>query len=195
MDKSLLSVYPGSHFVQFYSNENVLVKNLTSFIGGGIASGDPCIVIATASHREILTRELREKGLDIESAQELRTLVLLDADTVLSTFMVGNMPDKQLFRKTVGEELKKLAASGRNIRAFGEMVAILFKAGNPKAALSLERLWNEISAEYVFSLYCAYPATFFEDRKNQISFENLRMICNLHGEAYLPTGNLQGLLA
>jgi anti-sigma regulatory factor (Ser/Thr protein kinase) len=37
------------------------------------------------------------------------------------------------------------------------MVGVLWEAGRVESAIALEELWNELSAELPFSLFCAYP--------------------------------------
>ncbi len=43
------------------------------------------------------------------------------------------------------------------VRIFGEMVALLWDAGQAGAALEVEAMWNELAAQFSFSLLCAYP--------------------------------------
>jgi hypothetical protein len=42
------------------------------------------------------------------------------------------------------------------IRAFGEMVDVLWRAGETVAAVKLEVLWNELARTHNFSLLCGY---------------------------------------
>jgi hypothetical protein len=42
------------------------------------------------------------------------------------------------------------------VRAYGEMVDILWQAGNRDAAIRLEEYWNELAKLQTFSLFCAY---------------------------------------
>jgi len=42
------------------------------------------------------------------------------------------------------------------LRAYGEMVDVLWRDGNSRAAIRLEELWNEAGKEHSFSLLCAY---------------------------------------
>src|SRR5205085_11235780 len=84
-------------------------------------------------------------------------VLLLDAADTLAAFMVSDAPDPALFDAVVGEVVRRAAARGRAVRAFGEMVALLWDAGNVAGAVSLERLWNTLAHEVAFSLFCAYP--------------------------------------
>jgi hypothetical protein len=67
-------------------------------------------------------------------------------------------PDPAAFDSVVGGLVRAAAESGRTVRAYGEMVALLWEAGLITAAIELEELWNDLSEKVPFSLYCAYPA-------------------------------------
>src|SRR5688500_19228341 len=49
----------------------------------------------------------------------------------------------------------------RSVRAFGEMVAVLWANGHNGATVRLEHLWHAFCQSEAFSLFCAYPKTGF----------------------------------
>ena len=50
------------------------------------------------------------------------------------------------------------------IRAYGEMVDVLWKAGQDVAAIRLEMLWNKLAMTHDFSLLCGYAmGSFYKD--------------------------------
>jgi anti-sigma regulatory factor (Ser/Thr protein kinase) len=63
------------------------------------------------------------------------------------------------------------------VRAFGEMVAVLWEAGDVLAAIELEKLWNELADELPFSLLCGYPSASVATPQHA---EALREVCHLH---------------
>ena len=71
--------------------------------------------------------------------------------------MVAGKPDPMLFETTIGSILEWAARGGRRVRVFGEMVAVLWAAGNVTGALALETLWNDMASNRQFFLLCAYP--------------------------------------
>jgi hypothetical protein len=83
------------------------------------------------------------------------------AEEILSKFIVNGWPDEKLFMHTVSEIIGKARESKRRIRAFGEMVAILWAQGHSGATVHLEHLWNKFCAKETFCLFCAYPKTGF----------------------------------
>jgi hypothetical protein len=52
-----------------------------------------------------------------------------------------------------------LATAG--LRVYGEMVGLLWQAGEYPAAIRLEQLWHRLMKAVDFSLYCAYPIDIF----------------------------------
>jgi signal transduction histidine kinase len=69
------------------------------------------------------------------------------------------------------------------VRAYGEMVDLLWKDGNASAALRLEELWNEESARHSFELLCAYAmGSFYREGDH----ERFLRVCSSHTHV-LPT--------
>ncbi|MEX2140043.1 MAG: PAS domain S-box protein [Pirellulales bacterium] len=174
------------HFVQFYETDQYLVESVSGFVGGGLGAGDAAIIIATEPHRNRIQRKLRARGLDLKAARESGQYVSLDAADTLSAFMRNGSPDPEAFFNVVGREFERLTLGARRVRAFGEMVALLWREGNAEAACRLEDLWNDLAKKYSFALYCAYPLNGFDEQADGIEFNR---ICTCHsrvipGESY-----------
>ena len=154
---------PKEHVLQLYgSDDRLLILNVGRFLSEGLKRGDGLVVIATPEHRTSLTRQLRENRVYPEAVLEGR-LVFLDAEATLARFMVDGAPDPELFRDVVGETLRGASARAvhTGVRAYGEMVGLLWKAGEHAAAVRLEELWNELLKQSDVSLFCAYPLDIF----------------------------------
>jgi hypothetical protein len=157
-------IAPSEHIAQFYENDNVLVDTLTGFVGGGLNAGESSIVIATPDHLAALNRRLVDSSVDLTRAIAEDRYIALDAETSLARFMIDQMPDEDLFRVFVEELMRRGTTNNRRVRAFGEMVALLWARGDAAATVRLEFLWNRICENGSFSLLCAYPkAGFTED--------------------------------
>ncbi len=165
------------HFVQFYDADGFLLNSLSGFIGTAINSGDGALVVATSAHREGLDELLQANGLDLISAKARGQYVSLDAAETLSKFMVDGSPEPRRFTQVIGDMIESVR-DGRNcVRAFGEMVALLWAEGNYSAAIRLEELWNDLQKNYSFSLFCAYPMNGFSGEK---FVEPLTGVCTAH---------------
>jgi hypothetical protein len=73
--------------------------------------------------------------------------------------MVDGEPDWGRFEETVGGLCDVLQArvGDRGLRAFGEMVGLLWMKGLHSAAIRLEEYWNRLLEDHAICLYCAYP--------------------------------------
>ena len=169
------------HVVQFYSEDQFLVDEVSSFIGAALACGSSAVVIATKAHGESLLRKLNDQGFDLARLVADGRFTLLDAAETLSKLMVEGMPDPARFSEIVGGVIARavLAAKDENHRvvALGEMVALLWAEGKPEAAICTEKLWNQLARAHSFSLRCAYPMQGFcrEDHS-----DSLMRICAEH---------------
>ncbi|NVB81624.1 MAG: GAF domain-containing protein [Kofleriaceae bacterium] len=156
--RELLDHPSHSHIVQFYEADGQLIGAVSQYLLAGLDAGEPLVIIATAEHRAAFSAALAARGFDVDVLSRAGRLTMLDARETLSLFMVGDTPDAALFDASVGGVLARVQASfgSRSIRAYGEMVDILWRDGNPDAALRVEGLWNELGRRRSFSLFCAY---------------------------------------
>jgi signal transduction histidine kinase len=175
---------PHRHIVRFYENESFLTAAVADFLADGFGAGEPLVVIATAAHREAFTLRLRSRGLEVGRATREGRCVFLDARETLDGFMDGAMPNVQRFNTVVGGVLAGIAGGDASpVRAYGEMVDLLWKDGNTEGAVRLEELWNELAGEYDFSLLCAYAMGNFV---NTAHTDHFHQICRQHTHV-LPT--------
>jgi len=167
------------HVVQFYETDEFLIHTLGSFITTGLSAGDACIVVATPAHRAGLDERLQAAGLDVSAARASGQYVALDAAETLATFMVDGSPEPRRFVKVLGDIITRATqATGQpHVCIFGEMVALLWTAGNYDAALRLEDLWNALQELHAFSLYCAYPLHGFD---GEAFAKPLSDVCAIH---------------
>jgi hypothetical protein len=171
------------HAVQFYAHDADLYETVATFISEGLIAGEPAIVVATCAHAVEITNHLQEKLIDVAAARRIGDLVMLDAEESLSTFMIGGMPDPRLFSRVIGTVIEQ-SVRGRErtrVRAYGEMVDVLWKKGQPDAAIRLEALWNELATHHSFALLCGYALGGFQ--RQTARFED---VCRQHTHVTVP---------
>jgi hypothetical protein len=167
---------PTEHLVHLYENESAFFQMLEGFVAGGLSAGEAVIVIATQAHRDALNQRLRQNQFDLQSLRAGGRYLDLSAENCLATFMKDGWPDVERFNKTIGGVINQVKVPGRRIRAFGEMVALLWADGHAGATVQLEHLWNEFRRHQNFPLFCAYPKAGFTVDAN----ESLETICAAH---------------
>lgn len=137
--------------------------------------GDGVIVIATPSTRTGLHARLQIKGIE-RDASPCDQLIMLDAAETLATFMTGAWPDEVLFRSSIAQLLEQAGCNLRPVRAFGEMVALLWADGQCGATVRLEYLWQRFCVDTNLSLLCAYPKSGFTSDASA----SIQTICKAH---------------
>jgi hypothetical protein len=177
-------IAPCEHVVQIYENDEVFLDLLGGFVIGGLKNGECVIVIATGSHLKSLNKRLEEQGINLIDIMLNDQYIPLDATDTLSKFMIGDWPDENLFYITVSDLIARAKKQKRQVRAFGEMVAILWAKGNEGATVRLEHLWNKFAESEAFSLFCAYPKSGFTQDAN----ESLMHICGAHSKMIAGVG-------
>lgn len=154
----------GGHGVEFYAYDAQIIDRVARFIGPALeAADDVAIVIATDRHRGELDGALAARGIDVRAAAREQRYIALDAAGTLARFLVDGQPDAERFVEIMGGAISTAGASGRaHVRAYGEMVALLWLAGRPEAAIALEQMWNDLARSHSFSLLCGYPVGAFK---------------------------------
>ena len=157
---------------------------VAGFVAEGLIRGHPAIIVATLEHRHAIAQQLTTMGFDIEQFKARGDLFIVDAREMLATFMVDGMPDAERFEESVLPLLDhaRRDRSGCVIRAYGEMVDVLWKDGMEAAAIRLEMLWNQLATSRTFSLMCGYAMGSFY--KNA----GFNDICSQHTHVVSPDG-------
>lgn len=174
---------PHDHLVGFYDSEAFLVRSVVRFVAPALRAGDNAIVVETGDHRDQLESALGAEGIDVTAAIRSGRLLAVDADELLTSFMVAGSPEPSRFTARVGRLIDQAAADGGPVRIHGEMVALLWARGEVAAALALEDLWNELLATHPCALLCTYPMRAFDDEHASEAF---RTVCHQHA-AVLPS--------
>jgi hypothetical protein len=146
------------HAVQFYKDDSALTGTVSRFLSEGFSRAEPALIVAIPAHISAIERALVARGYDVRRMEQLGDLVVLDAHETLDTFMADGMPHEEVFDHVVGKTLAEVARihPDRTIRAFGEMVNVLWQDGLTAGAICLERLWNKLAAAYDLQLLCGY---------------------------------------
>ena len=170
------------HFVRFYEDDDALVKEIGHFIETGLTGGGSGIIVATKAHLHSIEERITASGCDLVAAREHEQYVSLDAAETLSKFMVNGWPDEQRFLSEVGRMLARMEVRHSKVRAFGEMVSLLWAEELYEAALRLEQLWNDLIDLRACSLFCAYRMT---DFNTDAATLRLKDVCTQHSQVLL----------
>jgi KaiC/GvpD/RAD55 family RecA-like ATPase len=176
------------HAVQFYDDEKSLYTTVAGFLGQGLVDEQPAILIATAAHRQPILDYLKDRLVDVDQAQENGDLIVLDAHETLLQFMLDDRPCPNAFEDSVGSLIGDVLTKRSKhtlIRAYGEMVDVLWKDGKSEAAIRLEILWNRLANRHGFALLCGYSMGNFYKQT-----EKFEEVCRQHAHVVPPNASL-----
>ncbi|SRR5581483_11896875 len=154
-------ISPCEHLLQLYEDDRAFLEPLCAFVAGGIQCQEAIVVIATAPHLVSLELQLGDLGLDVEAARNRNQFTTIEAEAMLRRFMVNGWPDEELFRTSITAVIDHAKRDFPRVRAFGEMVALLWAQGRTAATVRLEHLWHELHRQESFTLFCSYPKVGF----------------------------------
>lgn len=150
-------IAPCEHLVQFYENDRIFLNTLEGFAGSGILAGESVIVIATAKHIASLNKRLHTHGFKLTDLQAADMYIPIDVNDVFPQILVNGRLDEAQFNKYVTDLINRAKQGNRKVRAFGELVAVLWEQGSCGVTVELEHLWHKLYHRLNFTLYCAYP--------------------------------------
>lgn len=179
------------HAVQFYRADEELAAVVGGYLAEGIRSGDGILVVTTAAHWRAVEAALSRAGIDADRPRQAGTLLVEDARELLGRFLASDELDPGAFQSVTSDLIHRVAAGGRRVRVFGEMVALLWEAGHVTLAIELEALWNGLGALLPFGLLCGYPANVTASGQ---AADAVREVCGLHSDviatrSFLPEVN------
>jgi DcmR-like sensory protein len=181
-------VNAGRHVVQFYSHDAELADRVSDYLLGALEGGGVAIVIATAAHTRAFERRLAAAGVDLVKAARSGAYLAFDAAGTVRELMAADGtegPDQGGFDRVIGGLISRAASGGGPVRAYGEMVALLWDTGLVNAAIRLEAMWNELGRRHAFSLFCGYSAGSVAGRGQCDAFAE---VCRLHQEIVMAAG-------
>jgi hypothetical protein len=138
------------HIVQFYGHDEELGDAVAGYLLEALDAGGLAIVIATQAHRRAFEARLDQAGADLAAAGQSGAYLALDASETLDALMTGGRLDGNAFERVIGGVVSRAAASRRPVRAYGEMVALLWDDGLVGAAVQLEEMWNSLGRRHLF---------------------------------------------
>jgi signal transduction histidine kinase len=165
------------HAVQFYQDDDYLIRKILKYL----READAAVLIMTPRHARMLSAYLPDLNI--------KNLTVLDARATLAQFMDGQAPNPVKFERVIGGKLASLTRDHPNIKAFGEMVALLWESGNRDGAIELEKLWNLLGLQHRFSLLCAYPMHILGGDESESFFADM---CATHSDVF-PTEQIEYL--
>jgi hypothetical protein len=184
-DQLLTHVEPHDHLVQFYDkDEQLLVTKVGHYLFEGWRAGEALLVVGGPQRNSEIAEQFSALGIDAAAAVKSGRLVFFDAAEMVARLTVAGPPEWSRFDALVGSAVRDLKARHGALRAYGEMVGILWRHGQHAAAARLEEFWNRLMRDTAISLFCAYPIDVFGREFDMAGMEAI-LCAHTH---LLPTG-------
>jgi len=157
--ETLTNPPPLSHIVYPYTDACQIVDAVSLFATAGFRRGEGVLLIMASIHCGPIRQRLEGQGFNLAELEASGKLVCEDAGDLLSTFMADGKVDEHEFKTTIIAMIQKAKTGecgrGRPVRAFGEMVDLLWRT-NRQTTERLEELLNEVMEDQGVRLLCAY---------------------------------------
>jgi MEDS: MEthanogen/methylotroph, DcmR Sensory domain len=164
-----------AHLVQLFDAPRSLADAVSHYLIEGRAAGQHLLVIARASHWQLIRAYLERRGFAVEDASH--NLTLIDARKIRVRMMRRGVLDPSRMEETLGGLLTELSSAPGELRVYGEIVELFAEEGNFEQACALEDYWNHLQTKSGFTLLCGYSAAHFADPRNS---QYLREVCGRH---------------
>ena len=176
----------GSHYVQICLDKASQVEILTRYIMDGLSNDEAVIAIAKTALRKAVMSNLYTLGFDMQTLKNRDQVRFFDAEFLLSDLLLDGVLEEQAFQVFVVSPVQAAKLKYRKVRAFGEMVDILWQNGQHNSAIQLEELWNNLCKEEDLKLLCTYFLTSLDESSYDYSLEH---ICKYHSHL-IPMNNI-----
>lgn len=183
------------HLVHLYGqDDSALIAAVTRYLARGLQRGDGLIVVATPEHAEAFAAGLRDESSYPRAVLEGRVL-WMDARETLDRLMSNGEPNWNRFLVSVGDVVRDLQERGggrAGVRAYGEMVGLLWSGGQIASAARLEDYWNRLIEVTGCDLFCSYPLDVFGE---EFTSEALDVILSQHSHLVSLSEHLEAALS
>ena len=161
--------------MQLFDAPRSLADAVSHFLIEGRARGEHLLVIARASHWQLIRAYLERRAFPVDDGVE--GLTVIDARKIRTRMMRRGLLDPGRLEETLGTMLTEFATAPRGLRVYGEIVELFAEEGNFEQACTLEDYWNHLQEKYHFTLLCGYSAAHFADPRNS---HHLREVVGRH---------------
>lgn len=165
------------HVVQLFDGEDSLIAGASGFLLDGLARRETVLAV-TGGHRWAgITQQMTEAGTDVSYPSVASRVTWIDATSLAGQIAPDGRVRTDVFDRTVGGTVRRLARPGRTLCIYGDLVDVLAQRGDFTAAHKVEELWNVLAAQHRFRLFCGYDAAHFGDPRTRGA---LAAICRQH---------------
>jgi hypothetical protein len=156
-----------THAVQFRGGDGAWLDGAADVLSSALQRGDTIATVLLESNRDALALLMKERRWNLADLGEQGRYLMFDAEAAATQVMRGGCPDVDTLTGLIDGLERARSASGDRARSHltivGEIAPVLWRNGNPDAALEVERLWDELTRSLPILTICAYPMGYLGD--------------------------------
>ena len=176
--------------MQIYSDDDLLVEGMQSYLCDALDGGNGAICVATKQHLALLAVRLKMRNHNMPAATEEGRYLALDVHAVVAAMSSEGRLNVERATEFLGSMIDKIATSVNRAEPrvvfFGEISATFWAQGNIDDVLRLEQFGNVLAGGNTVSMRCPYPIRAFQHPRDT---EYLRLICGEHSAMIAPDGH------
>lgn len=144
--------------LKFFDDVARLVHEIGRSLCVALDVGHAAVCVVTPATRDLLEKQLRDRGIDVEAVRGQGQYVFLDAAETLEQIAPdGNTPDSGRFDATIGGLVDELAKRHLGVWMYGELAGLMWMGGNQTGAVELDRMWTAFADTHPVCLCVAFP--------------------------------------
>lgn len=175
--QDLAQLAPSQHLVQISHDPETLAEITAYFLKDGVIAEEGVLLIVSSEQRGLIAKHLATIGFDLNVWDRNGQITVLDSAAALTRLRPNGELAWPVFAQVVGGIVRDMQKRHAAIRIYGDMVNILWQAGERTAAIRLEGFWNALNKEIPFVLLCAYLVDNLDPKTYATDFEHM---CSTH---------------
>lgn len=166
---------PHRHELLFFPDDTVLLNSFTRIIAAALKADNAAIALVTKPHQESLRERLKAESVDVDSAIQQGTFILVDVAETLATLLVDGLLDSvrafEGFSRLIKTASKAAKAQHPRVAICCQCKGSLWAEGYTDAAIQLEQCCNDLAKTHEIDFLCAYPFSGSHDGEDEREFQ------------------------
>jgi hypothetical protein len=148
----------GTNMLRFFDDIARLMNEIGRTMCVALDQGHAAVCVVTPATRDLLEKQLRDRGIDVEAMRRAGQYVCLDAALAIGEIVLdGKGPDADRFAVTIGALVDRLAKTYAGVWMYGELAGVLWLNGDQTGAVELDRMWTSFADTHPVCLCIAFP--------------------------------------
>lgn len=151
---------------------------LLRFLLEGAARGDAIVLLGEGAANDSIEAASSGLGIDLAALRQAGRWHRADAAALVASATGVGGVNLDMVEAALRQVLARAGQGGRRVRAYGELVSVLWTSGRRDEAVALEQRWERLLAEAPVELFCGYAIALTDD---DFTLTEVEALLALHG--------------